>query len=201
LLRQSLLAQSTDERVNFAPVCVRNTQVTPLVPVKSYYFIGNFIWHDRCECVDCQNQPLEVYDAGKDSMWLWSTIRLRYRTVLRPDPVAVTCPVCGADGTGAANEVIAFNLAAELSTHNSHPEGVMLLAVVGCLMAGIVGVIKASTMASGLDVLLCLWGSVLAFGVAIGVYVWKHARRLPGLAKKRALAPARRAPANRRFLL
>jgi hypothetical protein len=114
-------------------------------------------------------------------------------------PFSVACPVCGADGTGAANEVIAFNLATELSTHNSSREGMMLLAVIGCLIAGIVGVIKASTMASGLDVLLCLWGSVLAFGVAIGVYVWKHANRLPGLAKKRASAPVRRAPANRRF--
>jgi hypothetical protein len=112
-------------------------------------------------------------------------------------PFPVACPVCGTDGTGAANEVIAFNLATELSTHHGGRERMVLLAVFGCLLAGMVGVIKASTMASGLDVLLCLWGSVLAFGVAIGVYFWKHANHLPGLAKKRAPAPARRAPLNR----
>jgi hypothetical protein len=114
-------------------------------------------------------------------------------------PFPVACPVCGADGTGAANEVIAFTLATELSAHNGGRDRMMLLAVFGCLIAGMVGVIKASTMASGLDVLLCLWGSVLAFGVAIGVYLWKQANRLPGVAKKRASAPARRAPINRRF--
>ena len=114
-------------------------------------------------------------------------------------PFPVACPVCGADGTSAANEVIAFTLATELSAHNGSRDRMMLLAVLGCLMAGIVGVIKASTMASGLDVLLCLWGSVLAFGVTIGVYVWKHANRLPGLVKRRASAGARRAPVNRRF--
>ncbi|MGA9780479.1 MAG: hypothetical protein WBS33_19660 [Verrucomicrobiia bacterium] len=113
-------------------------------------------------------------------------------------PFPVTCPVCGADGTGAANEVIAFNLATDLSAHHGGRERMMLLAVLGCLMAGMVGVIKASTMASGLDVLLCLWGSVLAFGVAIGVYFWKHASHLPGLAKKSAPATAPRAPINRR---
>ena len=75
----------------------------------------------------------------------------------------------------------------------------VLLAVLGCLMAGMVGVVKASTMASGLDVLLCLWGAVLAFGVAIGVYFWKHANHLPRPAKTRARAPFRRAPVNRRY--
>lgn len=106
-------------------------------------------------------------------------------------PFPVTCPVCGADGTGAANEVIAFNLATDLSAHHGGRERMMLLAVLGCLMAGMVGVIKASTMASGLDVPLCLWGSVLAFGVAIGVYFWKHASHLPGLAKKAHQQPPR----------
>ncbi|HKW30223.1 MAG TPA: hypothetical protein VJT54_12870 [Verrucomicrobiae bacterium] len=114
-------------------------------------------------------------------------------------PFPVACPVCGADGTGAANEVIAFTLATELSAHNGGRDRMMLLAIFGCLMAGIVGVIKASTMASGLDVLLCLWGSVLAFSVAIGVYIWKQAHHLPELRKKRASAPARHAQVNRRF--
>jgi hypothetical protein len=101
-------------------------------------------------------------------------------------PSSVTCPVCGADGTGAANEVIAFNLATELSIQNSSREGVVVLAVMGCFLAGIVGVVKASIMANGLDVLLCLWGSVLAFGVAIGVFLWKRAHQMPKLAKKNA---------------
>jgi hypothetical protein len=113
-------------------------------------------------------------------------------------PFSVACPVCGADGTGAANEVIAFTLAAELSTHNGDRGRMMILAVIGCLMAGTVGVIKASTMASGLDVLLCLWGSVLAFGVAICVYFWKRASHLPGLAKKRAPRSTRGTPISRR---
>ena len=114
-------------------------------------------------------------------------------------PCPVNCPICGADGTHAANEVIAFNLATELSAHHGGRDRMMLLAVFGCLMAGMVGVIKASTMASGFDVLLCLWGSVLAFGVAIGVYLWNHAHHLPGLVKKRVRAPLRRAPINRSF--
>lgn len=101
-------------------------------------------------------------------------------------PSSVTCPVCGADGTGAANEVIAFNLATELSAHHSNRDGVVLLAATGCIIAGLVGVIKASIMASGLDVLLCLWGSVLAFGVAIGVLLWKRAHEMPQLVKKSA---------------
>lgn len=101
-------------------------------------------------------------------------------------PSSVTCPVCGADGTGAANEVIAFNLATELSIHNNSREGVVVLAVMGCVLAGMVGVVKASIMASGLDVLFCLWGSVLPFGVAIGVFLWKRAHQMPELAKKNA---------------
>ncbi len=103
------------------------------------------------------------------------------------------------DGTHAANEVIAFNLATEVSAHRGGRERMVLLAVLGCLMAGTVGVIKASTMGSGIDVLLCLWGAVLAFGLAIGVYFWKHAGRLPGLQKKGARTPIRQVPGRRRF--
>jgi hypothetical protein len=116
-------------------------------------------------------------------------------------PFSVACPVCGADGTGAANEVIAFSLAMELSTHDSSREGVMLLAVIGCLMAGIVGVIKASTMASGLDVLLCLWGSVLAFGMAISVYFWRRAHHVTRLAEKKTPRSIRGTPISRRLRL
>ena len=114
-------------------------------------------------------------------------------------PCPVNCPICGADGTSAANEVIAFNLATELSAHHGGRDRMMLLAVLGCLIAGMVGVIKAFTMSSGIDVLLCLWGAVLAFGLAIGVYFWKHAKPLPGLQKKSARAPVRHALMKRRF--
>lgn len=114
-------------------------------------------------------------------------------------PFPVACPVCGADGTSAANEVIAFNLATKLSAHHGGRERMVLLAVLGWLLAGLVGIVKASTMANGLDVLLCLWGSVLAFGVAMGVYFWKHANHLPRPAKTRARVPFRRAPVNRRY--
>ena len=84
-------------------------------------------------------------------------------------PFPVTCPVCGADGTGAANEVIAFNLATDLSAHHGGRERMMLLAVLGCLMAGMVGVIKASTMASGLDVPVVPVG----FGVGVRCGDWR----------------------------
>ena len=86
----------------------------------------------------------------------------------------VACPVCGADGTTAANEVIAFTLATELSQHTHGKETVMVFAVIGCLMAGIAGVIKAIDMARGFDVLLCLLGATGAFGVALCVYFWKR---------------------------
>jgi len=114
-------------------------------------------------------------------------------------PFPVACPVCGADGTGAANEVIAFNLAAESAAQHGSRERMVLLAVIGCLIAGLVGVIKASTMASGLDVLLCLWGSVLAFGVAIGAYFWRRAHQLPELANRSVPESAQAAPLNRRL--
>lgn len=113
-------------------------------------------------------------------------------------PASVTCPVCGADGTSAANEVIALNLSTESASPRDGLEGMVLLAVVGCLIAGIVGVIKASTMASGLDVLLCLWGAVLAFGVATGVYFWRQAESLSGLESRNTRA-ARHASENRKF--
>jgi hypothetical protein len=89
-------------------------------------------------------------------------------------PAQVTCPVCGADGTSAANELIAFTLTAELSAHHDRPGTVMIFAVVGCLITGLVGVIKALTMAGGVDVLLCLLGATVAFGTALCVYFWKR---------------------------
>ena|SRR5271170_5865634 len=87
---------------------------------------------------------------------------------------SVACPVCGVDGTTAANELIAFTLAAKFYKHNSGKLSVMVFAVIGCLIAGIVGIIKALNMASGFDVLLCLLGAIGAFGMALCVYFWKH---------------------------
>lgn len=89
-------------------------------------------------------------------------------------PGKVTCPVCGLDGTRVANEIIAFNLAAEVSAHQSSPNKVMIVAVVGCMAAGLAGVIMALTMNGGIDVLLCLLGATAAFGMALAVYFWKR---------------------------
>ena len=47
-------------------------------------------------------------------------------------------------------------------------------AVVGCLVAGVVGIVKACGMASPFGVLLCLLGSVAAFGLVIYVHSRKH---------------------------
>ncbi len=86
----------------------------------------------------------------------------------------VTCPVCGLDGTRVANEIIAFSLANEISRHSSGKETVMIFAVIGCLIAGIAGIIKAVNMTQGVDVLLCLLGAVGAFGMALCVYFWRR---------------------------
>lgn len=87
---------------------------------------------------------------------------------------SVTCPVCGADGTTAANEVIAFTLAMEMHRQGSSRQTVMICAVIGCLIAGVAGVIKALNMTGGFDVFLCLLGAIGAFGMALGVWFWKH---------------------------
>ena len=89
-------------------------------------------------------------------------------------PGRVACPVCGMDGTRVANEIIAFTLAAELSKHHFSRESVMVCAVIGCLLAGVAGVVKALNMTGGFDVLLCLLGATAAFGTALCVYLWKH---------------------------
>ena len=89
-------------------------------------------------------------------------------------PGRVVCPVCGQDGTRVANEIIAFNLAAQMSTHSENRNIVMIFGVLGCLFAGIVGVIKALSMTGGFDVLLCLLGATAAFGMALGVYFWRR---------------------------
>lgn len=47
-------------------------------------------------------------------------------------------------------------------------------AVFGCLAAGGVGIIKAFDMSSAVDVLICLLGSVIAFGVVFYVHLRKQ---------------------------
>ncbi len=86
----------------------------------------------------------------------------------------VACPVCGMDGTIAANEVIAFTMSNEVSRHRSSRENVMIFAVIGCFAAGLAGIIKACDMASGFDVLLCLLGAIGSFGLALCVYFWRR---------------------------
>lgn len=50
-------------------------------------------------------------------------------------------------------------------------ETVLGLAVLGCLTAGGAGIIMALSMRSGFDVLLCLLGSVAAFGMVFYTYL------------------------------
>jgi len=47
-------------------------------------------------------------------------------------------------------------------------------AVLGCLVAGAVGIVKAFGMDSPSGVLLCLLGAVAAFGLVIYVHLRKH---------------------------
>jgi len=47
----------------------------------------------------------------------------------------------------------------------------MGFAVFGCLAAGAVGILRAMSAPSGLDVLLCLLGSVAAFGLLFYIYL------------------------------
>ncbi|MHB8519972.1 MAG: hypothetical protein ACYDH9_04370 [Limisphaerales bacterium] len=57
---------------------------------------------------------------------------------------------------------------------SSSTDTVLGFAVIGCLVAGTVGVLKALSMESGFDVLLCLLGSVAAFGAVFYVYLGKR---------------------------
>ena len=47
-------------------------------------------------------------------------------------------------------------------------------AVFGCVAAGGVGIYKACEMSNAVDVLICLLGSVIAFGVVFYVHLRKH---------------------------
>lgn len=57
--------------------------------------------------------------------------------------------------------------------HRSSCETVIGFAILGCLVAGGVGIAKALSMESGVEVLLCLLGSVAAFGMVFYVYFRK----------------------------
>ena len=61
-----------------------------------------------------------------------------------------------------------------ITERRSNAETVVGFAVLGCLVAGGVGIAKALGMESGFDVLLCLLGSVAAFGMVFYVYLRKH---------------------------
>ena len=58
----------------------------------------------------------------------------------------------------------------EASERSSGADTVVGFAVLGCLVAGTVGIIQALNMKSGFDVLLCLLGSVAAFGMVFYIY-------------------------------
>jgi len=89
-------------------------------------------------------------------------------------PSHVSCPVCGDDGTATANEVIAYHLAMRMSARNLRKDHVMTSTVIGCLAAGLVGVVKALKMTNGFDVLLCLLGAMTAFGLVLYIFFWKR---------------------------
>jgi hypothetical protein len=57
---------------------------------------------------------------------------------------------------------------------SSNADTVLGFAVLGCLLAGIVGVYKATQMQGGFDVLLCLVGSVAGFGAVFYIYLGRH---------------------------
>jgi hypothetical protein len=86
----------------------------------------------------------------------------------------VYCPICGAEGTSVANEIIAFTMSREMADQHAARDIAMLFAVLGCWVAGMVGIVKAFAMQSGFDVLLCLVGAIGAFGMALCVYFRKR---------------------------
>ena len=54
---------------------------------------------------------------------------------------------------------------------NSSAETTLGFAVMGCLIAGTIGLYKATLVTSGVDVLLCVLGSVAAFGTVAFIYL------------------------------
>ena len=62
----------------------------------------------------------------------------------------------------------------ETPERNSSAETALGFVIFGLLAAGAVGIYKASEMTSGLDVMLCLLGSVPAFGGVYYIYFGKR---------------------------
>ncbi len=62
----------------------------------------------------------------------------------------------------------------ETAKRGASAETVVGFAVLGLLVAGTVGILKALSMESGFDVLLCLVGSVAAFGTVYYLYFGKR---------------------------
>jgi hypothetical protein len=50
----------------------------------------------------------------------------------------------------------------------------MGLAIIGLLAAGVVGVLKALSMPTGIDVLFCLLGLVISFGAVFYLYLGRR---------------------------
>jgi hypothetical protein len=61
----------------------------------------------------------------------------------------------------------------ETDERSRSAETVLGWAVFGCLAAGGVGIVRALGMETGLDVLLCLLGSMAAFGMVFYIYFRK----------------------------
>lgn len=62
----------------------------------------------------------------------------------------------------------------ETPERNSSAETVLGFIIIGLLAGGAVGLVKAFSMTSGLDVMLCLFGSIAAFGSVYYIYFGKH---------------------------
>lgn len=137
--------------------------------------LGIIVWHKPCDTQSCTPfNPLLILIPVKIQCSCGQRYAFDVEPVCGRMIASVACPVCGTDGTPAANEVIAYALAAEMTAHSAGRQTVMILAVLGCLLAGLVGILKAVNMARGFDVLLCLLGAVAAFALALCVYFWKR---------------------------
>lgn len=62
----------------------------------------------------------------------------------------------------------------ETSGRSSEADTALGMAVLGLLASGVIGLVKALDMNSGLDVLLCLLGSAAAFGSVFFIYLRKQ---------------------------
>jgi len=62
----------------------------------------------------------------------------------------------------------------ETKAANGSGEMVLGFGILGCLVAGGVGIWKATNMASGLDVFWCLLGAVASFGTVFYIYLGRR---------------------------